>query len=1344
MKNALVYGFCAVIIIAACLSVSPTADAQTVSCPPNFICIPINPPTSPYPVPTTPTTTPSSCYFFTRNLTSGSTGADVAALQAWLISRGFDIEPITSGRFPAGQYGPATVQAVSRYQASVGLLGAETGFGPLTRASVNASCSPTPMPLPPVPPVPPSASSTLIVSLQSSPAGASFSKGRDADVASFNFRVTDSNVTLSSIAIDFNARLWLYASSISLRDDSGRIVAEKNGLSANDFTELAVGSRYRLRLQSNYFMAAPSSRTVTVRLASPPVNDRQSTTGSNRLAITGLEARAFNSAGLTTAYPATSVSSDIGVMNCSPATICRAFTYIAGDLTYEPPCPNGANNPPLCDANQPPAGSVSLYASLVSTSEDHAGAWYVFSPGVGYNNQNKADFGWNMMLTLSSPKTIKAITVTHPSANEAWSTASTDVFGKTPYPLVVMTSDGGQLNKAYNQPFTYNTSTPSYGNLTIPAGSYQFKLFGQIETQNFSGGQVRVDFSDGTSASAPIASSGTVLPQPVTPQYPSVPVTPASPALTPATGASVTASLVTASEDRAGAWYTFAPGRAYANPDPTDFRWTMQLSLSSPKTIKSISITHTSANEAWSTGFDNLLGRTPYPLVVTTPDYVQLNTAYDQPFTYNTNAPAYGNFAIPAGSYKFNLYGQIETPRFSGGEIKVVFTDRTFVTAPIVASSITPGGTSNCPGGLDCQTPTAATVSVGLDSASPLSRTVQLSSAATTDNVVLAVFDVLSKRQASTLRSLTLEVVTNGKGGLAPAELFIDLKLKAGNQIYSADYIPTTINNYKVTWRNLTIALPTDAYVPITIFGKVPQDVTGRLNGASAQITLNANSSTVVTESPSYVITPVANATLSSNVTQFVSTGGPIPQNPTPTISNVSPVSVAPGQQFTIYGSNFLQNVPGSINSSTVMFTRSGIGSDENASPQQVDISGTKLIVNAPTDLSGDYYVYVSNIVNGIRSNSNLGKISIAPQQPTYQTATLSPANFTKTITLGQSLQQVFVVENPAAGGSWDSWSFGKGDPAPGLNIQKYGAFSAQLSGTPTRTGTFGFSFEGYNATTRQYATGVAYITVQPSNGYTPSPTPTSQPTSVPSVYIAAPGNGATVTIGNTSFTGQARGGTGSYKYYWDFGDGGGSYSNFFEGSSQTIGHYFNVPGTFTTKLYVIDSAGATSNPSYITVTVTSQTSSGSVKVISPNGGESLPSDQPITITFTPVAGQRTYFNLSDANNAAFDLISYNSYYFRNISDAYYPISADPQTVSLYAPKEWVASHGSKYKIEICSGNACDSSDNYFTLTSANASPSPSPSSSPYPYYQSSNQEQSLSAAIWDAVRQYLGAFGQQ
>lgn len=75
---------------------------------------------------------------FTMDMTVGSTGAEVTALQTWLIAGGYSIPAGATGYF-----GAQTQAALAAYQAANGISPAAGYFGPITRAKVNAGESTT-------------------------------------------------------------------------------------------------------------------------------------------------------------------------------------------------------------------------------------------------------------------------------------------------------------------------------------------------------------------------------------------------------------------------------------------------------------------------------------------------------------------------------------------------------------------------------------------------------------------------------------------------------------------------------------------------------------------------------------------------------------------------------------------------------------------------------------------------------------------------------------------------------------------------------------------------------------------------------------------------------------------------------------------------------------------------------------------------------------------------------------------------------------------------------------------------------------------------------------------------
>ncbi len=257
-----------------------------------------------------------SGYTFSSYLKVGSTGADVSALQNFLMGAGFDIPSISSGAAQTGYFGQQTKAAVVKYQGSVGLP--TTGFvGPLTVAKLNGTsgavasgavvcpvgytCTATPGASTPVVAgtgtiTTPGVGGSLAISLQATPSnGTSLSKGQEADVVTYKLQAGSSDMSLSSMYLDFNNRLWLYASSVTVLDGS-TVIARKDNLTANDFTELTVGSNYRLNVPIvGYVVPKAATRYLTVHLKMLPVSDRSSATVS----ITQLQTRAVDGTGVT-------------------------------------------------------------------------------------------------------------------------------------------------------------------------------------------------------------------------------------------------------------------------------------------------------------------------------------------------------------------------------------------------------------------------------------------------------------------------------------------------------------------------------------------------------------------------------------------------------------------------------------------------------------------------------------------------------------------------------------------------------------------------------------------------------------------------------------------------------------------------------------------------------------------------------------------------------------------------------------------------------------------------------------------------------------------------------------
>ena len=92
--------------------------------------------------------TPIDAETFVTNLTIGSRGSDVVALQQFLVARGY-LEMPAGVAF--GYFGPLTRAAVARWQATNGISPAVGYFGPISRATIASQMTASPVPQAPAP-----------------------------------------------------------------------------------------------------------------------------------------------------------------------------------------------------------------------------------------------------------------------------------------------------------------------------------------------------------------------------------------------------------------------------------------------------------------------------------------------------------------------------------------------------------------------------------------------------------------------------------------------------------------------------------------------------------------------------------------------------------------------------------------------------------------------------------------------------------------------------------------------------------------------------------------------------------------------------------------------------------------------------------------------------------------------------------------------------------------------------------------------------------------------------------------------------------------------------------------
>lgn len=266
---------------------------------------------------------------FNRNLTIGSTGADVAALQTILVSGGYLVMPAGVNM---GYFGPLTRTAVAKWQAAVGISPAAGYFGPISRAKLNASVVANP-----VNPCPAGYTASGMSPVICTPGGstgtssgtstnsngplkggeASLEEYRltdgdasdleegdeDAEVAEFEFDVEDGDVRVERVELMFtgagneedepwnvfeSAKLWL----------DGKEVADMDVDSEDDWSEEA-DDEYRLRFSSlNEVVREGSTAEFTLSLTVQGSVDGSDGTDSWEVWIEDEGIRAIDSEGI--------------------------------------------------------------------------------------------------------------------------------------------------------------------------------------------------------------------------------------------------------------------------------------------------------------------------------------------------------------------------------------------------------------------------------------------------------------------------------------------------------------------------------------------------------------------------------------------------------------------------------------------------------------------------------------------------------------------------------------------------------------------------------------------------------------------------------------------------------------------------------------------------------------------------------------------------------------------------------------------------------------------------------------------------------------------------------------
>lgn len=379
-------------VLAMALTVSSTVSAQALTADQILAALTANPDLlrQLQGLVNNPATGMSSGYNFTMDLTVGSRGDEVRALQQFLIDGGY----LTSISAPTGYFGAATKAAVMAWQKAAGVSPASGYFGPLSRAAIKSAMTSTPT-VPPTSSLPagctssfgystttgqpcagamstvPGCTSTAGYSATTGQpcsgsintgglvadgtdgsitigtsalvsSGTAVKKGETRDVLSTKLQATGGPVSINRVEVKFSERPWLTLAKVALKDGSGNVLATKMLSGAGDATEVTVGSDYRVRFEGVNIVVRPGTDlhlvvAVTVLASSDKITGQTVTIDIPSGGIRTVNGQGFSetigdTADFTFTLPTTGSNGDI-YTSIHPSSPLAGFQTVAAGTT---------------------------------------------------------------------------------------------------------------------------------------------------------------------------------------------------------------------------------------------------------------------------------------------------------------------------------------------------------------------------------------------------------------------------------------------------------------------------------------------------------------------------------------------------------------------------------------------------------------------------------------------------------------------------------------------------------------------------------------------------------------------------------------------------------------------------------------------------------------------------------------------------------------------------------------------------------------------------------------------------------------------------------------------------
>ncbi|MDB5266869.1 MAG: hypothetical protein JWN89_684 [Parcubacteria group bacterium] len=284
----------------------------------------------------------SASVTFTRDLTVGSKGADVTALQSWLISKSYSIPAGATGTF-----GAQTKAAVSAWQAASGISPAAGYFGPKSRAYVGAGA---------VVVVPggtttggvttgtgstggittPGAEGTLTVTAGTVSNSTVYSGSSMAPVLAFKAKALNSDIAIQRVKIDLGTNSAIYNkvySKIYLVDESGRTVASAD-LNSNTVVKDSDNIYYITLSGFSSVVPKDTTKNFTVKVDVRTVSSGSSDLTSHTVRLAANGVRGQDGAGIDQYSPAN--ATDVSKAVTLAATLADSATLTLATAASTP------------------------------------------------------------------------------------------------------------------------------------------------------------------------------------------------------------------------------------------------------------------------------------------------------------------------------------------------------------------------------------------------------------------------------------------------------------------------------------------------------------------------------------------------------------------------------------------------------------------------------------------------------------------------------------------------------------------------------------------------------------------------------------------------------------------------------------------------------------------------------------------------------------------------------------------------------------------------------------------------------------------------------------------------